>query len=269
MKQLPEFFQLEQFQISPVDVTQMVFHCDPDKIHQNVILMPCWQPEVFGLWVDEITTITKNVLYNVVFEGEPISIVRSGVGAPLAGDAVLALGCTECERILFAGSVGGLRPDIRIGDLMVPEYSYSGDGFCRYLQPGFPLNDCFLDRMAPDEDLSLSVSRSTNNIAREADVVVHTGPVFSIDSILTQFSRLEYLTSELGCIGIEMESAAVFKAARLVGIRAAALLSVSDVPVRNQTLYAGRSQLEKDYRKGIRSKILAKALLVSFQSSRN
>ena len=58
-----------------------------------------------------------------------------------------------------------------------------------------------------------------------------------------------------------METAAAFKAARMVGIPAAALFSVSDVPVKNQSLFSGRPEAEKDYRKEIRSQVLAKALL--------
>jgi len=209
--------------------------------------------------------ITPNVLYEMVFQGKPLSFVRSGVGAPQAGDAVLALSCTPCKRILFAGSVGGLRPDMLVGDLMMPEFSYAGDGFCRYLQPGSPTKDCFLERNTPDERLSAALSRATNPLAHQAGVTVHTGPVFSIDTILAQFSILDEIANQLGCIGIEMETAAVFKAARLAGMRAAALFSVSDVPVKNQTLFAGRLQEEKDHRQEIRSKVLAKALLDCLQ----
>jgi purine-nucleoside phosphorylase len=65
----------------------------------------------------------------------------------------------------------------------------------------------------------------------------------------------------LGCIGFEMETAAAFKAARLVGIRAAALFPVSDVPFQKKSLFAGRSEAEKEKRIEIRKKVLAKALL--------
>jgi purine-nucleoside phosphorylase len=213
------------------------------------------------LWVDPITTITTNVLYEVTFEGKPVSVVRSGIGAPWTGDTVLALGCTACERILFAGSVGGLRPDIHIGDLMLPEFSYSGDGFCRYLGPGSPGRDCFLEHSTPDEALSLALARTVSPLAQAAGVTVHRGPVFSINTILAQFGKLDFILNELGCIGIEMETAAVFKAARTVGIQAAALFSVSDVPVRHETIYAGRSQAVQNYRKDIRRQVLARALL--------
>jgi purine-nucleoside phosphorylase len=58
-----------------------------------------------------------------------------------------------------------------------------------------------------------------------------------------------------------METAAAFKAARLVGIQAAALFSVSDVPARIQSLFSGRPEEEKEHRREIRKKVLAKALL--------
>jgi hypothetical protein len=40
MKKFPDYFQLERFNISPADVTRMPFHCDPDAIRPDVILMP-------------------------------------------------------------------------------------------------------------------------------------------------------------------------------------------------------------------------------------
>jgi len=261
MKHPPDFLQLEKYNISPVDVVRMAFRSAPEAIHPDVILAPWWNVEIFGLWADQITMITPNVLYEILFQGKLLSFVRSGIGAPQAGDAVLALSCTPCERILFAGSVGGLRPDMHVGDLMMPEFSYAGDGFCRYLQSGFPAEDCFLERNAPDEGLSSALGDATLPLALQAGVTLHTGPVFSIDTILAQFSILDEIANQLGCIGIEMETAAVFKAARLAGLRAAALFSVSDVPVKNQSLFAGRLPAEQEHRKEIRSNVLAKALL--------
>jgi len=265
MKQTPAFLQLEKYDISPVNVTRMAFHCGPEAIHPDVILAPWWQPEIFELWADQITMITPDVLYEIVFQGKALSFVRSGIGAPQAGDAVLALSFTPCERILFTGSVGGLRPDMLVGDLVMPEFSFAGDGFCRYLQPGFPVEDCFLERNAPDEGLSAALARATLPLAQQAGVTEHSGPVFSIDTILAQFRILDEIANKLGCIGIEMETAAVFKAAQLAGMRAAALFSVSDVPVKNQTLFAGRLPAEQDHRKEIRRKVLAKALLDCLQ----
>jgi purine-nucleoside phosphorylase len=263
MKSLPASFQLEKYHISPEDVVRMTFHCTAEAIHPDVILMPWWQPDVFGMWVEPIKVVTPGVLFEAQYQGKPLSILRSGIGAPQTGDVVLALGCTPCERIWFAGSIGGLKADMHIGDLAVPSFSYAGDGFCRYLQPGFPGEDTFLERVFPDADLSARVTRAVEPLAQAGGVALYTGAIFCTDSILAEFSRLDEMINRLGCIGIEMETAAVFKAARLVGIRAAALFSVSDVPVRNQSLYAGRPEEEKVRRRETRRKVLAKALLDS------
>lgn len=257
----PAFLQLGKYDISPLDVVRMTFRCAPDAIRPDVILMPWWKPAIFSPWVDQITTITDDILYEIEYKGKPISVIRSGIGAPQAGDATLALGCTPCQRILFAGSVGGLRPDLHVGDLMLAEYSVSGDGYCRYLEADPAARDCFLDRFYPDQVLAQALARAVAPLAQEADVPVHTGAIFCIDTILAQFGRLEFIAKDLGCAGIEMETAAVFKAARLVGIQAAPLFSISDVPVIKKSLYAGRSENEKEARRQIRSKVLARALL--------
>lgn len=266
MRSLPEFFQLEKYNISPVDIVRMMFRIEPEAIHPDVIFMPLWQPQVFDMWVNSIKVVTPDRLFEVEYKGKPISIVRSGVGAPLAGDTVLTLGCTPCERLWFAGSVGGLQPQMSIGDLVIPTFAYAGDGFCRYLEPGFPTKDCFQEQVYPDEYLSETIRRKTEPLARAEGIPIHRGPVFSTDSILAEFSRLDEMAGKLGCIAIEMETSAVFKAARLVGIQAAALFSISDVPVRNQSLYAGRPESESERRREIRRTIQAKSLLEGIES---
>jgi purine-nucleoside phosphorylase len=261
MRSLPEFFRLDDYHIAPADSTRMVFHCDPDAIHADVILMPSWQPEVLAQWVERITLVGSNILYEIEYQGKLISMVRSGIGAPQAGDAVLALDCTPCERILFAGSAGGLRNDMKIGGLLMPDFSYAGDGFCRYLQDDFTKDGHFLEKVSPDATLSNELLQAALPLAQDAGVRLHHGPVFCTDSILSQFRRLDFIAGELGCSGIEMESAAVFMAAHRVGIKAAALMSISDVPVRGQSLFNGRSAEDKTYRKMTRSQVLAKTLL--------
>lgn len=261
MKPLPNFLKLDRFNISPEDVTRAAFHCEPGEIHPDVILMPWWRLEIFEPWADRISTITEDLLYDLEYDGKAVSVIRSGIGAPQAGDAVLSLGCTPCQRILFAGSVGGLSPAFSIGDLAVPDVAISGDGYCRYLEPGFPPKDCFLERCTPDENLSQAVMRAACPLAQEAGIPLHIGAVYSIDTILAQFGKLEDIANGLGCIGIEMETAAVFKAARMVDIQAAALLSVSDLPLQKKSLYAGRPLEEREHRREIRRTVLSRALL--------
>jgi hypothetical protein len=50
-------------------------------------------------------------------------------------------------------------------------------------------------------------------------------------------------------------------AARLVGIRAAALLQISDLPLAGKSLIAGRSAEEREFRLKIRREVLTRLIL--------
>jgi purine-nucleoside phosphorylase len=95
----------------------------------------------------------------------------------------------------------------------------------------------------------------------QAAVPLHEGSVFSIDSILAQFFRLDGFARQYGCIGIEMETAATFKAAALVGIQASALLQVSDVLPRKKSFFSGIAEQEHAARRRIRAEVLSQIVL--------
>ena len=260
---IPAFFQLDRYNISPEDIAHGVLHCEPDAIHSSVIVTPCWKPEVFAEAADQVTEIAPGSVYQLTYRGQQFSLIRSGIGAPQTGDVVLALGCTPCDTLIFTGSVGGLAPGLQIGDLMVIEKSFCGDGFSRYLDAQVVPGDCFLQPAAPDPDLTGQIRKHAAETARNKSVPLHHGIVFSTDSIVAQFCRLEYFAQELGCIGIEMETAAVFRAAKLVGIKAGALLQVSDIPVTNKSLYSGRTRPDGERRVSIRRDVLARIIVDS------
>lgn len=260
---IPGFFQLNKYNISAEDVARAFLHCDPGQVHANVVIMPHWKAGIFSSVIEEINEVFQDRLYEVKYRGQWISVIRSGIGAPLTGDVILALGCTPCEKVLFSRSAGGLGSRIQIGDLIIVEKSICGDGFSRYLDDALLPGDCFLRSAEPDRDLTVQLEKSAQQACLLMPVTVHQGTVFSTDSLLAQFFRLDCLAEELTCIGIEMETAAVFQAARLVGIRAAALLQVSDVPQQNKSILAGRTRDEMGNRKVIRQKVLARAVLDS------
>lgn len=56
-----------------------------------------------------------------------------------------------------------------------------------------------------------------------------TYPIVSTDAVYRQTFRKERLWREKGAVGVDMETSAVFSVAHYLGLRAAALLMVSDV----------------------------------------
>jgi len=271
MDRLPSFFNLAKYGIVPDDVVRTYLGCSPADICESAVIMPVWDASIFRKHVDSMTVVLEvrtRAVWRIEYRGERFSLIRSGMTAAFAGDIVLALGCTPCETLLFSGSVGGLLPSMKVGDLLVVENSVCGEGFSRYLEPEVKPRDCFLDTAAPDASLTSRLKRVVQKACREQSIAVHSGSVVSVDSILAQFFRLHHFVENHECIGVEMETSATFKAADLVGIRAAALLQASDVIPTGKSLFSGRTEVEMNERTRIKTDILPKILLETLVANR-
>ena len=132
---LPAFLQLERYNISPEDVVRVFFRCAPSDIQSKVVITPIWGAPIFQPHLETLTTVSDGLVWRLQYHGTPVTVIRSGLGAPQTGDIVLALGCTRCETLVFSGSVGGLDAAMGIGDLVVVDQSFCGDGFSRYVSP--------------------------------------------------------------------------------------------------------------------------------------
>jgi purine-nucleoside phosphorylase len=260
---IPSYFQLQKYNITPEDVVKLYFHCEPAVIQPKVIVTPYWHVERFSGNADSVTTVFEDAVYQLEYNGQVITFIRTGIGAPQTGDAIVALGCTPCETIVFTGSVGGLSSSMEIGDLIVTEKSICGDGFSRYLDADVPTKDCFFQPVEPDPDLTKCIDSVALEHCQRESVPLHRGNIFSTDSIIAQFFRLDYIVENFDCIGIEMETAALFRAAKLVGIKAAALLQLSDVIPTHKSLFSGRTEEDMERRRHIRENVLIKAIFDS------
>ncbi len=246
---------------TPYELVRAGLGCEPEQIQRDVILTPHWKVELFTPYVQAVIEIVPGKVYEFELRSHPVTMIRTGIGAPLTGDALLALGSTPCKRLIFIGSTGALQPDLNIGDLVIPTLSLSGDGFSRYLQPGLPPADTFLQPAFPDEFFSITLNGYANALAPAAGFAVHRGTIFSTDSIAAQFPLLDDLAREHDCCAIEMETAAVFAAARFVNIQATALLAVSDSPVQGKSLFSGRTPADLEHYHHIKENILPKIVL--------
>ena len=200
-------------------------------------------------------------IWNMSIKGKKITYIITGIGAPCLMDAILALGCTPCEKIIFIGSVGGLGENINIGDIVIPEYSICGDGACRYLtNKRLSENDCFGEKYYPNKELYDMAVSKTDKITKENNVNWHIGRNYSIDTIVAQFAHIEEIV-EMGCNCIEMETAALFKSAEICKIKACAIFSVSDNTILKKSLLSGRTTEEMEYRKHVRKNVLAEIVI--------
>jgi purine-nucleoside phosphorylase len=255
------------FGTEKADICRLLFKVEPGEINEDVIIAPFWAPQIFEGLVEGIDFLSEanfRRLWNLSAGGKKISYLLSGVGSPVVLDAVFALSCTPCKRIIFIGAVGALDVTMEVGDIVIPEYSISGDGASRYVTPNrVDESDCYGQRYYPDPEFFGLIRSVTESAAREQGVPWHIGRTFSVDTIFAEFGHLEEFR-QLGCDSIEMESAAFFKAAQVSGIRAGAVFTVSDNVYRKKQVYT-RSRADVDRINHVRDRVLTRIVLESFR----
>lgn len=147
-----------------------------EKISKNVIVSPGWNPERVLSMDDAEEVVSSSPLFgfkiwNILCSDSVVTYVKTGYGAPMVLDAVLLLGMTECENILFLSSIGALSEKIGIGDIIIPEYSVCGDGASRYICNVKGLPDIFGEKVYPNKDAIKSLASITESCARKNGVV--------------------------------------------------------------------------------------------------
>lgn len=260
---------VEAYGSSKADICRQTIGVDPEVITEQVIVAPWWEPDVFTAFADakyrSKTSNASEKVWSIAVRGRTITYIKTGIGAPSLMDVILALGVTNCRQILFVGSVGALTPDMGIGDIVIPEYSISGDGASRYIKNDvLAKSDPFGDKVCPDGNMLELAKAAAVDICGKCGVKWHLGSVFSIDTILAQFAHIGEIQN-MGCNAIEMETAAAFEAAALAKLPIAALLSVSDNTVVNKSLISGRTNEENTYRKSVRRDVFPRMILKIFE----
>lgn len=155
--------------------------------------------------------------YTGEYNGKPLSVMASGMGQPS-----LAIYATELftyygvKRIIRVGTCGGMASKVKIGDVVVAIGSHT-DSTVTDVVPGVSLS-----HTASWELLSAAVNAAAD------DETVHVGPVVSRDKFYGNDPAQVQALADMGTLGVEMESAALYMLAALHGAEALTVLTVSD-----------------------------------------
>jgi len=232
-----------------------------EKILENVVIAPWWKHDIFenhGLRIEQCS----DKVYNIYGEDVKFSFIElRRIGAPAVMDDILSLGVTKCKKILFIGSAGSLCDELKIGDIVIPNYSICGDGASRYLNEN--LEDEFGKKEYPYGNLSKDLITACNKLDIKVDIV----PNYSVDTIFAQFKFIDYIKN-MGAKTIEMETALLFKCSNSMEISTSALFCISDNTITNKSLYSGRSKEEEEYRHTVRNELIPKIIIELFKENR-
>ena len=171
-----------------------------------------------------VTDVRGMYGYTGTYQGRPISVMGSGMGMPSIGIYSYELYTQYgVENIIRIGSAGSYTDKAKLFDVVLATGAYSESNYA-VTQSGD--TD---DIQAPSAELNDALRAS----AKAAGIPLIEGNIHSSDVFYRQPSDAkptywEKLRDEKGCLAVEMESFALFHNAKVLGKRAACLLTISD-----------------------------------------
>lgn len=188
-------------------------------------------------------TEVRNVYgYTGLYQGRRVSVMAHGMGIPscsiYATELVREYGAKTLIRV---GSCGALAPDVRVGDVIIA-LGASTDSKVNRIR--------FMDHdFAALADFGL-LERAVA-AARAQGVPVRVGNVFSSDFFYTPQPQMFDVIEKMGILALEMEAAGLYGVAAEHGVRALAMLTVSDHIRRGEHLSADERRTTFDAMIGI------------------
>ncbi len=237
----------KRFGISEKDVCPSRIGLRGDQVEEIAVIAPLHKPEFYEKHGAKVTQLSFGYYpaYKIENENVKFTFIKTQIGAPNIDEIVVALAFSNCKKIIFTGSCGALSNKYKIGDILLPKYSISGDGATAYYtKDSFCKNVTFGKRFYPTESLNEQLK---NSLVKSNQPFTEVGNI-SIDTIVGQFFHIDEFIS-LGADVVEMETASVFCLAEMLDIEAVAILNVSDSTIEKKSLLSGRSdkELEKHY----------------------
>jgi DeoD family purine-nucleoside phosphorylase len=153
------------------------------------------------------------------FDGKPISVQSTGMGAPSSGIVFEELIMLGAQRLIRVGTCGGLKDGMRMGDTVI--------GISATADDQTPLRVAQMPSYAPTGTFELAETAA--RLSREQGSVVHVGLIVTsgvfYDPDPGTFARWK----RTGHIGVEMEAAMMYAIASIHHIEALAIMTVSDL----------------------------------------
>ena len=166
--------------------------------------------------------------YTGTYEGVPVSVMASGMGMPSIGIYSYELYSQYgVENIMRIGSAGAISPKLKLRDVVAAQGACTNSNFAhQYKLPG---------TFAPIADFTLL--ETAVSVARSMGVEMPVGNLLSSDTFYdASQSTMDW--AKMGVLAVEMEAAALYMNAALLGKRALAICSISDSLVTGEELSA-------------------------------
>ncbi|MBI4140856.1 hypothetical protein HY485_03395 [Candidatus Woesearchaeota archaeon] len=150
-------------------------------------------------------------------------------GAALAVDELHVLKDGGCKKLFFVGYAWCRKENARVGDYILPSKTYIMDGFTN-----------ILFKKAKWASQNAEMKRQVQEILKKTNAKIHEGNTVSIPSVFRRPAEYKYISKRITSIAHEQELASVLHFSKILGIKAAGTLIISDTKV--QHLHAEESK---------------------------
>lgn len=185
--------------------------------------------------VEMFNSVRNMFGYTGDYKGKRISVMGSGMGMPSIGIYSYELFSQyDVENIIRIGSAGSYCEEAKVYDVVLVTEAYSESSYAK-TQNGYDK-----DKTYPSKELNDRIEAK----AKELNIPILKGTIHSSDVFYREGNGEYYkdLHREKGCIGVEMESFALFHNASVLGKKAACLLTISDSFVSKEVTTAEERQ---------------------------
>ncbi len=182
--------------------------------------------------VKQVNAVRGMLGFTGLYHGQSISVMASGMGMPsisiYSHELFTSYGV---ENIVRIGTAGALQPDLNLKDIVV------GMGACT--NSAIPsLQE--VSGFAPIADYSLL--KAFCDTAARQNIPVRVGNLVSSDLFYGKDQRFVERWASVGALAVEMEAAALYLNAALLGKRALAVCTISDSLVTGESTTAKERQ---------------------------
>lgn len=166
-----------------------------------------------------VNTVRNIYAYTGYYNDKLVTVMASGMGMPSIGIYSYELyKFYNVEKIIRIGTCGVYTDKVKLFDVILVDNAYSDSSFAK-VQNGY-------------NDNIISASKELNNKIKETgknnNIDLVEGTIYSSDVFYKENDNYEVLRDKYNCLGVEMESFALFSNAKVLNKEAACILTVTD-----------------------------------------
>lgn len=166
-----------------------------------------------------VNTVRNIYAYTGYYKEKKITVMASGMGMPSIGIYSYELyKFYDVENIIRIGTFGSYTKELNLYDLLLVKNAYSDSSYALVQNNN---KDNILKSSEYLNDIVISTANRINQTLK-------TGTIYSSDVFYKENDNYKELYEKYHCLGVEMESFALFSNALVLNKKATCLLTVSD-----------------------------------------